>query len=191
MAECQEDCCDGPTSPAAGCIRGSSGGSCWSVACTSFTPGVYALGHRALSRRAEFLAAVWWCGPSSALSHASAAAFKRWIKEDLEHVGVQGVSRCPAGFLDRAGNRAVMRREELRAAIDRRSANARAGTPSCGARSYGTRPNTAPASSNDCSRSAKPAAYRAAACRLPDRRDHRRPQRSTDPDAPAALTRTP
>jgi len=31
----------------------------------------------------------------------------------------RGSSRCPAGFLDRAENRAVMRREELRAAIDR------------------------------------------------------------------------
>lgn len=48
-------------------------------------PGVYALGHRAITRRAEFLAAVWWCGPGSALSHESAAAFKRWIKENLEH----------------------------------------------------------------------------------------------------------
>lgn len=48
-------------------------------------PGVYALGHIAISRRAEFLAAVWWCGPGSALSHASAAAFKRWVREDADH----------------------------------------------------------------------------------------------------------
>jgi len=48
-------------------------------------PGVYAVGHRAISRHAEYLAAVWWCGPGSALSHESAAAFKRWIHEDHDH----------------------------------------------------------------------------------------------------------
>lgn len=48
-------------------------------------PGVYALGHRAIMRRAEFLAAVWWCGAGSALSHESAAAFKRWVREDEDH----------------------------------------------------------------------------------------------------------
>ncbi len=44
-------------------------------------PGVYALGHRAISRRARFLAAVWWAGDGAALSHESAAAFHGWITE--------------------------------------------------------------------------------------------------------------
>lgn len=44
--------------------------------------GVYALGHRAISRRAQFLAAVWWCGEEAALSHESAAAFYGWTKEN-------------------------------------------------------------------------------------------------------------
>ncbi len=44
-------------------------------------PGVYALGHRAISRHALFLAAVWWAGEDAALSHESAAAFYRWITE--------------------------------------------------------------------------------------------------------------
>ena len=48
-------------------------------------PGVYAVGHARLSRRAQFQAAVWWCGAGSALSHESAAAFRRWIDEDEEH----------------------------------------------------------------------------------------------------------
>ena len=48
-------------------------------------PGVWAVGHRPLTRRAEWLAAVWWCGPGSALSHASAAAFRGWIREDVDH----------------------------------------------------------------------------------------------------------
>ena len=45
-------------------------------------PGVYAVGHPAVSRRAAFLAAVWWCGDGAALSHASAAAFRGWLRED-------------------------------------------------------------------------------------------------------------
>lgn len=44
--------------------------------------GVFALGHRAISRRAQFLAAVWWVGEDAALSHESAAAFYGWIAED-------------------------------------------------------------------------------------------------------------
>lgn len=48
-------------------------------------PGVYALGHRAVTRRAEFLAAVLWCGPGAALSHDSAAAFHGWLREDTDH----------------------------------------------------------------------------------------------------------
>ncbi len=56
---------------------------------------VYALGHRALSCRAQFLAAVWWAGKDAALSHHSAAAFYGWIKEDASarlsvHVTVRG-----------------------------------------------------------------------------------------------------
>ncbi len=45
-------------------------------------PGVYAVGHRAISRRAQFQAAVWWAGDRAALSHESAAAFYGWIRED-------------------------------------------------------------------------------------------------------------
>ena len=67
-------------------------------------PGVYAVGHRAISRRAEFLAAVWWCGPGSALSHESAAAFKQWIREDADHrppvhVSTSGTKRSRPGVV--------------------------------------------------------------------------------------------
>lgn len=48
-------------------------------------PGVYAVGHAAITRRAQFLAVVWWVGPAAALSHESAAAFRGWIREDEEH----------------------------------------------------------------------------------------------------------
>ncbi len=48
-------------------------------------PGVYALGHRAISRKAEFLAAVWWCGGDAALADESACAFYRWVTEDDDH----------------------------------------------------------------------------------------------------------
>lgn len=48
-------------------------------------PGVYAVGHVAITRRAQFLAAVWWVGADAALSHESAAAFRGWIREDDEH----------------------------------------------------------------------------------------------------------
>lgn len=44
-------------------------------------PGVYAVGHRVVSRRARFLAAVWWVGDDAVLSHESAAAFYGWIVE--------------------------------------------------------------------------------------------------------------
>lgn len=50
-------------------------------------PGVYALGHRAISRKAEYLAAVWWCGGDAALAGVSACAFKGWVEEDWEHPG--------------------------------------------------------------------------------------------------------
>ena len=46
--------------------------------------GVYALGHRAISRRAQFLAAVWWVGADAVLSHDSAVAFYGWVIEDPE-----------------------------------------------------------------------------------------------------------
>lgn len=45
-------------------------------------PGVYAVGHRAISRRAGLLAAVWWGGEGVALSHQSAAAVHGWLAED-------------------------------------------------------------------------------------------------------------
>jgi len=48
-------------------------------------PGVYALGHRAISRKAEFLAATWWCGGDAALADESACAFYGWVTEDWEH----------------------------------------------------------------------------------------------------------
>ncbi len=41
-------------------------------------PGVCALGHRAISRRAGFRAAVWWVGGDAALSHESGAEFYAW-----------------------------------------------------------------------------------------------------------------
>ncbi len=50
-------------------------------------PGVDALGHRALPRKAEFLAAVWWCGGDAALCGPSACAFYGWEEEDWEHPG--------------------------------------------------------------------------------------------------------
>lgn len=58
-------------------------------------PGVYAVGHRALPRVAQFLATVWWAGEGAALSHESAAAFYGWITEDFRdwppiHVSVRG-----------------------------------------------------------------------------------------------------
>lgn len=48
-------------------------------------PGVYALGHRAISRKAEFLAGVWWCGGDAALAGQSACAFRGWVAEDFDH----------------------------------------------------------------------------------------------------------
>ena len=48
-------------------------------------PGVYALGHRAITRKAEFLAATWWCGGDAALADESACAFYRWVNEDFDH----------------------------------------------------------------------------------------------------------
>ncbi len=48
-------------------------------------PGVFALGHRAITRRAEYLAAVWWCGGDAALADVSACAYYRWLEEDPDH----------------------------------------------------------------------------------------------------------
>lgn len=48
-------------------------------------PGIYAVGHRGVSRRAEYLAAVWWCGGDAALSAESACAYKGWTVEDADH----------------------------------------------------------------------------------------------------------
>jgi Transcriptional regulator, AbiEi antitoxin/Protein of unknown function (DUF559) len=44
--------------------------------------GVYAVGHRAITRRAQFVAAVWWVGEDAALSHESAGASYEWIVEE-------------------------------------------------------------------------------------------------------------
>jgi very-short-patch-repair endonuclease len=56
--------------------------------------GVFALGHRRLTRHGEWMAAVLACGPSAVLSHASAASL--W--------GVRG-SRGPIEVLRTSGNR--------------------------------------------------------------------------------------
>lgn len=64
-------------------------------------PGVYALGHRAIGREAEYLAAVWWCGGGSALSLLSAAAFRGWVREDQDHPGpihVTTLRNKPSGW---------------------------------------------------------------------------------------------
>ena len=48
-------------------------------------PGVYTVGHRAISRKPEYLAATWWCGGDAALADESACAFYGWIPEDDDH----------------------------------------------------------------------------------------------------------
>jgi len=48
-------------------------------------PRRYALGHRAIARKAEFLDATWWCGGDAALADESACAFYRWVNEDFDH----------------------------------------------------------------------------------------------------------
>jgi predicted transcriptional regulator of viral defense system len=48
-------------------------------------PGVWTVGHRVLPRRAEFLAAVWWCGGDAALAQESACAWYGWTEEDPDH----------------------------------------------------------------------------------------------------------
>ncbi len=48
-------------------------------------PGVWTVGHRVLPRRAEFLAATWWCGGDAAVCDESACAWHRWTFEDEEH----------------------------------------------------------------------------------------------------------
>nr|MBA2349416.1 type IV toxin-antitoxin system AbiEi family antitoxin domain-containing protein [Solirubrobacterales bacterium] len=50
-------------------------------------PGVYALGHRAITREAEYQAAAWWCGGGTALGLQSAAVRKGWTFEDPDRVG--------------------------------------------------------------------------------------------------------
>ncbi len=44
-----------------------------------------AAGHRLLTRRADYLAAVWWCGGDAALAAQSACAFHGWLEEDVDH----------------------------------------------------------------------------------------------------------
>ena len=48
-------------------------------------PGIWTVGHRLLPRRAEFLAATWWCGGDAALADESACAFYAWTREDTDH----------------------------------------------------------------------------------------------------------
>lgn len=50
-------------------------------------PGVYALGHRAITREADYLAAAWWCGSGTALGLRSAAIRKGWMFEDPDRLG--------------------------------------------------------------------------------------------------------
>lgn len=50
-------------------------------------PGVYALGHRAMPREADYLAAAFWCGGGTALGLQSAAIRKGWLFEDPDHLG--------------------------------------------------------------------------------------------------------
>ena len=50
-------------------------------------PGVYTLGHRAITREADYLAAAWWCGSGTALGLQSAAIRKGWLFEDQDRVG--------------------------------------------------------------------------------------------------------
>ncbi len=51
-------------------------------------PGVYAVGHRAISRHAQFLAAVWWAGDDAAISHETGAAFYTWVPDELPDIHV-------------------------------------------------------------------------------------------------------
>lgn len=62
-------------------------------------PGVYALGHTALTREGWWLAAVWSCGPEAVLSHWSAAALHGQTSErgtDI-HVTTPGSARSGGG----------------------------------------------------------------------------------------------
>ncbi len=45
---------------------------------------VYAFGHSALRDEGRWLAALWACGPDTALSHVSAAAYHRWEGEHAD-----------------------------------------------------------------------------------------------------------
>jgi predicted transcriptional regulator of viral defense system len=57
--------------------------------------GVYAVGHPAVGRRGQWLAAVLACGPGARLSHASAAALQEIWRADgaVTHVTVPGPGR--------------------------------------------------------------------------------------------------
>lgn len=82
-------------------------------------PGVYAVGHRAISRRAQFQAAIWWAGDRAALSHESAAAFCGWIRgkhgETRRLPGRVGAGRMQRLIhSDDADARSVMERRSAR-----------------------------------------------------------------------------
>jgi very-short-patch-repair endonuclease len=75
--------------------------------------GVYAVGHRVLSRRGLWMAAVLACGPDAVLSHAAAAAL--WdvrasggVRIDVTVLGAGGRSRAPL----RIHRRPTLRPEE-------------------------------------------------------------------------------
>jgi very-short-patch-repair endonuclease len=60
--------------------------------------GVYAVGHRVLTREGRWMAAVLACGPGAALSHATAAAAWDLRRNDgLIHVTVRGSRKAPKG----------------------------------------------------------------------------------------------
>jgi very-short-patch-repair endonuclease len=60
--------------------------------------GVYAVGHRILTREGRWMAAVLACGPGAALSHATAAAAWDLRRNDgLIHVTVRGSRKAPKG----------------------------------------------------------------------------------------------
>lgn len=50
-------------------------------------PGAYALGHRAITREADYLAAAFWCGSGTALGLQSATIRKGWLFEDPDRLG--------------------------------------------------------------------------------------------------------
>jgi very-short-patch-repair endonuclease len=61
--------------------------------------GVYAVGHRGLSEKGSWMAAVLACGPKAVLSHTSAAAlWQLRPQRGVTHVTVSGSGRCRQGI---------------------------------------------------------------------------------------------